>query len=104
MMESSTDAAEEGTFRVSDYLGQLSAILAVGIFLWQAGLDDGWLEAAFGRPATFFWLLIAVWFTVSILAIRRRQHWWVIPTAPFAIYPVFMAGILTTACMQGNCL
>jgi hypothetical protein len=102
MVEGSDGTTE--THRLRDFLGHFSAILAVGIFLWQANLEDGWLEAAFGPPSTVFWLLIAAWLSVSILALRRRQHWWVVATAPFAIYPIFMAAILFGACVQGNCI
>jgi hypothetical protein len=103
VVEGSPDAEEE-KFQISAYFGHLSAILAVGIFLWQATLDGGWLRATFGGPSTFFWLLIGIWLTLSIMAMRRRQHWWVIFTAPFAIYPVFMAALLFAACTQGNCI
>jgi hypothetical protein len=90
--------------KVKDYFGMASAVLAVGLFLWQATRQGGWLEATYGGLASAFWALIAVWFGLTILAIRNRQHRWVIVTAPFACYPVVMALGLALACRSGNCI
>jgi len=98
-----SDEHEAGA-KTKDYFGMASAALAAGLFLWQASRQGGWLEATYGGLAPVFWALIAIWFGVSVLAIRNRQHWWVIPTAPFACYPVLMALGLALACRSGNCI
>jgi hypothetical protein len=94
----------EPDLRVSQFYGHIAASLAIAISLWQATRDGGWLEAAFGGLATPFWIAVALWIAASWLAVRKRQHWWVILTAPFAIYPIAMAALLSAACLRGNCI
>lgn len=89
---------------LKEAFGPVAATLAVGLFLWQAKRPDGWLEAAFGGLAVLFWVGAALWLVSSILAIQARHHWWVIATAPFALYPISMVAILLAACTGGNCL
>jgi len=103
-MSADADFEANTSPKVKDYFGMASAVLAVGLFLWQATRPGRWLEATYGDLAPVFWTLIAIWFGVSVLAIRNRQHWWVILTAPFACYPVVMAVGLALACRSGNCI
>ena len=98
------DKADKVWCSMKEALGPVAATLAVALFLWQATRPDGWLEAAFGGLAVLFWAGAAFWLVTSILAIRARQHWWVIATAPFALYPISMVAILLAACVGGNCL
>ena len=62
------------------------------------------LYAGFGRYALLFWGAILLWFVLAVLALRRRQIWWVLFTAPIIFLPLFMAGSLALACMRDNCL
>lgn len=103
-METERDSGvvDSGSLRPKGFFGAGAAILAVGIFLWQA--TDGWFEVAFGELALLFWAGIALWLVASALAVRARQHWWVITTAPFALYPLAAVALLIAACSQGNCL
>jgi hypothetical protein len=98
------DSLNDDRVGLSDCYGPVAATLAVSLFLWQATRPDGWLEAAFGALALLFWTGIGFWLLAGIFALRERQHWWVIVTAPFALYPVAMAALLYVACLQGNCI
>lgn len=102
-MKAEPQTAEAGV-RLSDFYGHISASIAVGLFLWQATRTGGWFEAAFGGSANLFWVAVAVWLITSVLSVRKRQYWWVIVTAPFAIYPIAMVAVLAGACARGNCL
>ena len=98
------EARDNEEFGVDDFVGPVAATFAVGIFLWQATRTGGWLEAAFGGLAVFFWMAVALWLITSIIAVRARRHWWVIATAPFALYPIIAVVLLASECAQGNCL
>ena len=89
---------------IRDWYGAAAATLAVALFLWQGTRDRGWLEATAGPFATYFWIGVFAWAVLAFLAIREKQHWWVLATAPFALWPVVAFGILQAACARGNCL
>lgn len=82
----------------------MAATLAVALFLWTVSRRRGALEALFGELAPAFWIGVSLWMAASLLAVRSRQHWWVIATAPFPLYPIGMAALLVAACFGGDCL
>lgn len=103
-MTDEPDRLDDDRVRLRDSYGPVTATLAVSLFLWQATRPSGWLGAAFGQLSLLFWIGAALWLLCGIYALRERQHWWVIATAPFALYPVAMAAILFGACLRGNCI
>ena len=93
---------EEG--RIAGIVGPASAVVAVSLFLWQASLADGWLEATPGAASPFFWAGFGAWIAFAAAAVRGKQLWWAIAGAPFALYPVVMFALLLAECAAGNCL
>ncbi|WP_315761022.1 hypothetical protein [Sphingomonas sp. Y38-1Y] len=79
-------------------------MIAAIVPVWQTQLEHGWLELAFGGWAWLVWVAVAVWVACTVLAIRRHNAWWLLATAPFALYPVAVAGVILAACATGNCL
>ena len=103
MMTAEGDAVK-ASWETPSWLGLASVTIAASLFLGQAMVDGGWLEAFFGRLAVLFWAGEAVWLVVTILAVRKRRAWWALLASPLALYPLVMAGALLAACSQGNCL
>ena len=94
----------DGRIRPGALFGPASAILATALFIWPATHPDTWLGVAFGSGSSIFWLGSLLWIVITIVAIRRRQHWWVIPTAPFALWPLVISVLFYAECMRGNCI
>jgi hypothetical protein len=93
-----------GAGRLSRFYGPVAALSAVAIVLMQITRPYGGTEAAFGSLAPLFWIAALVWLIAAGLAIRVRQHWWALASAPFVLYPVTMAGLLLAACLGGSCI
>lgn len=94
----------DGRIRPGALFGPASAILAAALFIWTATDPDTWLGVAFGSAARIFWLGSSLWIVLTIVAIGKRQHRWVIPTAPFALWPLVMSVAFYAECMRGNCI
>lgn len=102
--ETEISAIDEGVVRLRDLSGVASAVLAACLFLWQTTREGGWFDAIFGELSPPFLAGVLLWLLVSVFAIKNRQHRWVILSAPFALYPIFMAALLLGACIQGKCI
>lgn len=103
-MEAESGPDAERGLGARDLAGPAAASLAVALFLWASSRPGGASGAPFGELAALFWTGAALWLAASLLAVRARQHWWVIATAPFPLYPISMAALLAAACFGGDCL
>lgn len=88
----------------SKWLVILPVIIAIALPIWQMQLEYGWVQMAFGRFAWLFWALALLWVVLVTVAIRRHRWWWLLITAPFVLFPVFMLGVVLVACAPGNCI
>jgi hypothetical protein len=82
--------------------GQASALAGLLLFLWQWTFRGGWFEATLGPRAAVYWIGVVLFLALSFVAVRKRQFWWIIPVAPFALYPALMGGLVYAACVWGH--
>jgi hypothetical protein len=94
-----SSAADTERLRPGDFYGHAAATVAVALFLWTR-MDP---HAAYREMAALFWGGLGLWLVAGTLAIRARQHWWVIATLPFALYALTSLALLA-ACLLGDCV
>ena len=87
------------------FTGALAVWVAVALLALLQALQgfDG-LEVSFGRLMIVYWLGLAAWLVCLIHALWTARLWWLLLTAPIALYPVAIPTLLLAACMQGNCI
>jgi hypothetical protein len=86
------------------FVGPAALLLALTQFGWLHTFQYGPIEGALGSYAALYWLSLIGWLTLSVLAVRYRQRWWVIASLPVVLYPLVMVGGLLFECAGGNCL
>jgi hypothetical protein len=75
--------------------------IAVALLIWQAFATYGWLEVAF-YPLS--WILAVASLVCTLLMVVRKRRWWLLLTAPVALYPLFLMFKIAGACSRGSCL
>lgn len=75
--------------------------IAVALLIWQAFAPYGWLEVAF-HPLS--WILAVASLVCTLLMVVRKRRWWLLLTAPVALYPLFLMFKIAGACSKGSCL
>ena len=86
------------------WLAVVPVLIATALPLWQIQLEYGWVQMAFGRFAWLYWTLTLIWTVLVAAAIRGYRWWWLLITAPFVLFPIFMVGVVLVACSGGNCI
>lgn len=90
--------------KAADWMTGLAIAISIIILAWVlAGLHDERFIIPVPGAGYVFWIMIFAWTICVTCAVLWRRRWWLLLTAPFLLFPVYIIGAVVVSCLQGRC-